>query len=157
MSTVTKYPGQQERADLWKKQTLWKADLLIRGRGEHAMDYENAVLSLKSVTDVFLTLPGHDVAFNHFARQVVEFSNLCTAHALLDQEKDGVVRLDHLVPVNVIWSYDKGNVLEETVLYVPYGTRESRMEWVLRLAGTTRLAREGVPAVLANTLEIEVL
>lgn len=147
--------AQEERAALWKKQELWKAGMLIRHLGDRAMDYENAVMALKDVVNWATTLPAHDPAFEHFIIQMHDLRKLCHAHAILGQEQDGKVRVDHLQAIPVIWSYRRGEVTEETTLYIPLGVREDRVHTELKIAATTRLAKEGIPHFMVIDLEVE--
>lgn len=142
--------AQKERAELFQKQQLWKANMVIKACNDPELTYKDCVMLLKDTIDTLEVLGPFDQATEHFVRLVHTYRTLCTAHALVNGEE----ARDHLQEVPVIWTYDQGNVIEETTLWIPLGVRPSAIDFELKVAGTLRLAKAGVDPKKAYTLEV---
>lgn len=142
--------NQEQRAALWKKQERWKAELTLKQHQE--LVYVDCVALLLESLDTRSALDVHDPAFETFTRAIHNYRSLCVAHAVLADHAD--THKSHLVATKAIWSYNKGAVVEEVVLWIPFGTRPKDIDWELKIAGTLAMARAGMDPNWATTLEV---
>lgn len=142
--------AQKERAEQFRKQQIWKAEMVIKAYNPDDFSYSDCVLMLKNSLEILESLPVFDPATEYFVRQVNHWRKLCTAIALID----GKEARDHLQEIPVIWSYDKGRVIEETTLWIPLGTRPIAIDAELKVAGSLRLAKAGIEYKVTATLEV---
>ena len=142
--------AQRERAEQFRKQQVWKAEMVLKAHNTDGIDYDNAVLLLKDSLQTLEDLSAFDPAMEYFVRQVSHWRSMCTALALID----GKEAKDHLREVAVIWSYDEGRVIEETTLWIPLGTRPFAIDAELKVAASLRLAKAGIEHRIASTLEV---
>lgn len=147
--------SQEERKALYKKQAVWKAELILKQENIKELSYQDCVLLLKDTIKILRSLCPTDIAWKNFHALVTTYRNLCQAHSIIHWSKGLGFLTDHMVKYDVIWTYDKGNVFEETELYIPLGKREREVDLELRIAGTARLAMEGIHH--SKTLDLEVV
>lgn len=144
----------ETRAELFKRQELWKANLMINGLGTKAMDYDNAVMCLKHLIPILEDTPPSDPAYQHFVKETCHFQKLAAAHATVIANNTGEVRTDHVKPLEVMWCYrtnDGTEVVEETVLYIPLASKSHNIDFDLSVAGSQRLILENLkPENLAS-------
>ncbi|MNG47041.1 hypothetical protein D3C79_49080 [compost metagenome] len=140
-----------KRAAAWRERELWKADLELRAYNKPGFTYQDAVGLLRDTLQQLSYLPVHDVAHGTFVRLADQYRHVCNALYI----SGGYQQKDHLEAVDVIWSYDNGNVTEEKTLWIPCGIKmQHRRELELKAAGTTELLRMGIHPQMTTTLEI---
>lgn len=142
--------AQRERAEQFRKQQIWKAEMVLKAHNPDDFSYGDCVLMLNNSLRILEDLSPFDQAMEYFVRQVSHWRSLCTALALID----GKEAKDHLRELAVIWSYDEGRVIEETTLWIPLGTRPFAIDAELKIAASLRLAKAGIEHRIASTLEV---
>lgn len=110
--------------------------------------YEVAVQRIKEAVSCYSGVKINSDQLRLLDRRINRYQEIASAYARLSC----VPLRDHLEEVKVIWSYDKGKVMEETTLWVPI--KLTLAETDLRVAGTVRLLEEGVGMREIDSLEV---
>lgn len=149
--------SKEERIAEHRQRVLWKAGMVLRQYLVKEMSYEEAVLCLKDTYRIFSDLPATDQAFEYFNNQLHCWQNICNSLAVIEDKN----ARDHLEPLEVIWSYDSGKVLEQATLWVNLGSsKKFQSTWFnnhfLSLARAELLSL-GIEPHLLGDLELELM
>jgi hypothetical protein len=144
-----------EGNELLIKQKDFKAGLTIRtyGTSEHGdkVTYDEAIALLDHTMDIRESMGVFDPAHEYFVRQTITYSKLATAIAWVEK----LDRKDHLKGYNVIWSFSRGAVTEEGIIWISKAIKyDTMIDKEIKTSVWEQLLRQGIDIKLLADLEV---